>query len=239
MRIDSKAEPVARRIHKRGMKKKAHWVAPPKCKGLIQTESRLEASAAIAIGLDPRVTSFRPQPASFDLATGRKYRSAKALSEATSGKGRCYTPDFEVKLGRAIVYVEVKHSALIRKYPDTLLLPRMFAGFGWKLILVDENLLCDTFVQNTRLIWPWYGHAVADQTVQALQEECREPRSFASLTEGGRTQADILSLLASGHLATDLAGARLNSRSLIITAAGVATDLMRLPFPITAEKPHA
>jgi len=101
MRVDKQAAPTARRIHKRGQMKKAHNISVKKSPGIIKLESRLETSGAIALSLDPRVRSFRPQPMTIDMNTGRLFHSKEHLYRSFEGsrvKPRPFTPDFEVTL---------------------------------------------------------------------------------------------------------------------------------------------
>ncbi|TNF11690.1 MAG: hypothetical protein EP320_13945 [Rhodobacteraceae bacterium] len=74
MKIDETADPAARRIQKRGQKKKASILAGAKINGRIQVESVLEATFACAAMIDPRVQGIRPDlPLNFHpAATGAR-----------------------------------------------------------------------------------------------------------------------------------------------------------------------
>lgn len=233
MRIDPKAEPTSRRVYKRGQQKKVHLIAPNKCLGMIQTESRLEASGAIAMSLDPRVVSFRPQPITFDLQTGRRYASKEAmLSEIkiAPGQQRVYTPDFEATFPRGKTYVEFKHSALIRKNPKTLTLPSILARYGYRLIIVDESFLPETFVQNIRLLNISLKSQPENDTAEKITLACKHAVPIRQLLDQGFDQSAILTLVANSELTCDLINSRLNKNTLISTSAVTANHLMQLPF---------
>ena len=151
MKIDRKSHPVARRVQKRGQKKKAHYSSAGGAH-LMQMESRLETSGAVAMGLDPRVFSIRSQPMTFDLLSGRAYPSVAALQEAQKLYGfRCvkYTPDFEADLGGSNVLVEVKHSELINQSPKVLEYPSILARYGYRLIVLDDHR-CVCFIDRIK-----------------------------------------------------------------------------------------
>ena len=232
MRIDPRAAPTSRRIHKRGQKKKVHLVAPGKCRGMIQAESRLEVSGAIAMGLDPRVVSFRPQPVTFDLNTGRNYVTKEDLILETakvSNTRTIYTPDFEVTFPRGKVYVEFKHSGLISRAPATLMLPSILARYGHRLILIDESYLPETFVQNTRLLHIASKARIDPEASEPILAGCEKPVSIGHLCAQGYSQNSILALIASGGLMCDLVSSRL-TRKTSVTKSDHAEHLMQLPF---------
>ena len=123
MKIDKRAAPTARRIHKRGLKKRAYFLSTKKSLGIMQLESRDEADAARALALDPRVVSFRPQPMTIEMNSGRVFQTKEALFEAFRGTGykpKVYTPDFEVQLTTKPVFMETKASRLITKLLEIL-----------------------------------------------------------------------------------------------------------------------
>src|SRR6056297_1245440 len=135
MRIDWKSASVARRTHKRGQKKKVHYLAPAGGR-LTAYESRLEASAGAAFGLDPRVMSARTQPMTFDLATGRRFQTKEDLYQWARESGSrpiVYTPDFELGLRTGSILVEVKHAELIARAPQILAYPGILARYGFRL----------------------------------------------------------------------------------------------------------
>tara|TARA_R110002049_G_scaffold294681_1_gene481436 strand:+ start:2516 stop:3307 length:792 start_codon:yes stop_codon:yes gene_type:complete len=232
MRIDPKAAPTSRRIHKRGQKKKVHLIAPGKCRGMIQAESRLEVSGAIAMALDPRVVSFRPQPITFDLATGRGYNhkaDLTAQASKISTHKRIYTPDFEVTFPRGKVYIEFKHSGIIRRAPEVLMLPNILARYGHRLILIDESYLPETFVQNSRLLHIATKTRIDPEASKAILTDCEKPMLIGNLCAQGYSQNFVLALVASGGLTCDLATSRLTPKTSVIKSAH-AQHLMQLPF---------
>ncbi|MBI6630735.1 hypothetical protein [Pontibaca salina] len=233
MRVDPKAAPVARRVHKRGLIKKAHFVSPNKCPGVIQCESRLEASGAIVMGLDPRVVLLRPQPVTFDLDTGRIYASREAMDKECAAPARrrnIYTPDFEAHFTNKKAFVEFKHSALIKMRPKTLELPSVLRRFGYRLIIVDETYLPEVFVQNMRLLSPLLNASLADADRERIACASRQPVQIRMLLEDELTHHSILSLIAQGRLVCDLMGSRLSGGTRVVWSEEVPRHLMHLPF---------
>jgi hypothetical protein len=233
MKIDRKSHPVARDVRKKGQQKKVHYSSAGRAH-LMQMESRLETSGAIAMGLDPRVLSIRSQPMTFDLLTGRAYPSVAALQDAQKLYGfRCikYTPDFEADLGGSKVLVEVKHRALINRTPKVLEYPNILARYGYRLILLDDHILEDTYVRNLRLlnnarsVRPFPRTAIAD-TVAA----CGNAASYGDLLSAGVAEGDLLTALALGHLTFDIRYARLNFDTVISADGDTAAHLKELPL---------
>lgn len=233
MKIDRKSHPVARRVQKRGQKKKAHYSSAGGAH-LMQMESRLETSGAIAMGLDPRVHSIRSQPMTLELVSGRAYSSVEALQHAQKLYGfRCvkYTPDFEAELGSTKVLVEVKHRELINQNPKVLGYPSILARHGYRLIILDDKILADTYVRNIRLlnnarsVRPRLKAAPTD-----IVAACGEMSSYGNLLSAGVDEVDLLAALALGHLTFDIRGARLNHNTVISAAGDTAAHLKELPF---------
>lgn len=86
MRIDRHAPPTARRVHKRGMKKRAGKMSGVKFPGVIQLESQMEAALVRCMQVDPRVVSLKPQPCTIDMGTGRAFANKEAALEAYEGR---------------------------------------------------------------------------------------------------------------------------------------------------------
>lgn len=232
MRVDRKTTPVARRIHKRGQKKKAHYFALAGGQ-LTQLESRLEVAATAVMGLDPRVHGMRSQPVCFDLTTGRTYPSKEKLREATAGRLTRpieYTPDFEVFLARGPVLVEVKHSELIAKSPKILEYPGILARYGHRLIIMDETRLPEALVRNMRLLTIAKKQPVSRGALDAVVSKCRCGSTFSDLIADGHPQRAILVGIATGILTTDLRSERLSEASRISVTSGLPAHLMELPL---------
>lgn len=232
MRIDRTNEPVARRIHKRGLKKKVHYLAPAGGR-LAEYESRLEASAGVAFGLDPRVSKARTQPMTFDLATGRQFSSKDSLYEWARESGSRpipYTPDFELEMCSGRVLVEVKHSALIDRDPKILSYPSVLARYGFRLIILDDRILHDTFVRNLRALSLARSYAPSRSEAETAQEICQSWISLRALRSLGYSDPLILGCIAYGHLTCDIQRERISSNTLIRASEGAPTHLMELPL---------
>jgi hypothetical protein len=232
MKVDRKSRPVARRVQKRGQKKRAHYTSAGSAH-LMQLESRLEASAAIAMGLDPRVSAIRSQPVTFDIATGRTYASAKQFQEAKEQyglKGKAYTPDFAVKLNGKEVLVEVKHSALIEEMPQILNYPSLLARYGYRLVILDDTVLTDVYTRNLRLLHISWKTSTRREAVSHLLDACANQASYGQVLTEGVDPATVLTSIAIGDVTCDIRTARLNHDTMITASGDTATHLKELPL---------
>lgn len=246
MRIDPTAAQVARRIYKRGQQKKVHLLGTRRSAGLMQLESRLEASVAIALSLDPRVHEFRPQPA-VPLPGHAGPLPAKAMrgdpSRTTSPDAsrnpsrragaagldprRRYTPDFAVRLvtGEEIL-LEAKHSRLLARHPEVATLPARFAAIGRRLVIVTEADLPETLDQNLRLLAPCaeadLEAGICDALAAALA--AGPLRCAALLARTGLGRGAVLAALARGRLQADLRAARLGPDTVLAAGRRLSPD---------------
>ncbi len=232
MKIDRKSNPTARQVQKRGQLKKAHYTSAGGMH-LMQLESRLEASGAIAMGLDPRVRSIRSQPMTFDLTTGRTYPSVDALVAAQKLYGlRCkkYTPDFELDLGGTKVLVEVKHRGLIAMAPQILGYPSVLARYGYRLIIIDDEILEETYVRNLRQLNIARSLRPCAEKPTELITLCGERMKYGRLVAAGFDEGTLLSAIAHGHLTFDVRSERLNHDTDVSAAGDTAAHLKELPI---------
>ncbi|WP_135502904.1 hypothetical protein [Roseovarius aestuariivivens] len=232
MKIDRKSRPVARRVQKRGQLKKAHYTSAGGAH-VMQLESRLEASAAIAMGLDPRVRSIRSQPMTFDLATGRTYPSVEALQAAQKLYGFRpikYTPDFEVDLGGPKVLIEVKHRKLITLNPKILSYPSALARYGYRLAIFDDHILDENFVRNMRLLNIAKSTRALGDDTEALTTFCGSLVPYAHLLAAGFSEATVLTAIAYGKLTCDVRSSRLNHDTLLSSEGDTSAHLKELPL---------
>lgn len=233
MRVDFKSAPTARRVQKRGQQKKAHYTAPGATGGLMQLESRLEASTAIVMGLDPRVADMRSQPVCFDMATGRAYLSKDHLRATAAENGNRpveYTPDFEVSLPKGPVFIEVKHSALIEMNPKILDYPGVLARYGHRLIIIDELYLPETFVRNMRLLNISKSAVPKSPDTAKLRTDTDTGASITDLVNQGHSQRNILAALAHGDVTCDVQDERISQQTVIHSSKGLPSHLMELPL---------
>lgn len=233
MRINRTKNPPARRVQKRGQRKKAHYVALDSMRDLSQLESRLEASAAIVMNLDPRVQSMHSQPICFDLTTGRTYALKEELRHATAGhavKPVAYTPDFEISHGKGPAFVEVKHSKLIALLPEFVEYPDILGRFGHRLFLFDEEDLPEELHRNARLLQIALRQPVLEADLNAVVGACIEPTSFTALKATGHSERTILVAIGMGVLSCDLRFHRLSGDTVVSVTTGAPSHLMELPF---------
>lgn len=224
MKIDPNADSTARRIHKRGKMQKASFLGGRKLSGLVQTESRLEASAIFMAMMDPRVIRILPQPVTFDLNTGEVAAKKEELVDKYRGTGyrpRLYTPDFRLLLRkRASVFVETKHSRLLERTPEVSDLSQLLADLGFRLIIISEEALWGSADHNLRLLYPYSCEPLPLDALERIRTSCRDPLKVDQLlADTDLTQREVLKAIAQGHLACDLRSARLGSKSLVWTAA--------------------
>lgn len=232
MRIDRKSQPTARTVQKRGQMKKAHYTSAGR-KHLMQLESRLEASCAIALGLDPRVQHLRSQPMTFDLATGRTYPSVDALKSAEKLYGFRsvkYTPDFEVALGQTKILIEVKHRELIKLEPKILTYPSILARYGYRLIVIDDKFLDETYVRNLRLLSIAQSVRDCGENLSAITAVCGAEMPYGDFLSAGFEEPDLVTAIAHGHLTFDIRSARLNHDTIISAVGDTAAHLKELPL---------
>lgn len=235
MKIDPKADSTARRIHQRGKMQKASFLGGRKVSGMIQTESRLEASAVFVAELDPRVVQLSPQPFTIDLSTGQLWERKSDLLERYRGnrhRPKVYTPDFKLRLtSGATLLLETKHTGLLIDNPDAQLLPDVLARLGLPLLIATDADLWGPVDHNARLLCPYLGHAPNPDCLARLYALFSEPREIGlALSALGLTQRDVLGAIAAGHLACDLRSGRLGPQSLVRAAGADKSYLELLPL---------
>jgi hypothetical protein len=234
MKIDKRAAPTARRIHKRGLMKKVHLLSTHKSDGIMQIEGRHEANGARALALDPRVHYFRPQPMTIELNSGRIYKTKEALHEAFRGSGvkpKAYTPDFEVHLASKSVFLETKPSGLIRKHPNVLEFPKIFRAFGLELIIIDESGFPEPYCENLKLLLLAVRHRPDDDAVSRMVDVAHDPIAFGDLLTRARVdQEDLLAAIAQGKITCDITSDILRHETLVSSRAPADAHLRRLPL---------
>lgn len=223
MRIDRHAPPTARRVHKRGMKKRAGKMSGAKFPGVIQLESQMEASLVRCMQVDPRVVSLKPQPCTIDMGTGRAFANKEAALEAYEGRRyrpKLYTPDLEVKLvdGR-VFYLDAKHSAHIDKKPEYMDYPSLLAEVGVSLVIVTEALLQGPIDRNAWLLLHGQTEETAPQLASRMVNLKQQRVTFKELRENtGISQAKILRLILDGYLVFDFSREALGPSTYLTTA---------------------
>ncbi|MBI1495269.1 hypothetical protein [Halocynthiibacter styelae] len=234
MRVDKQADPVARTIHKRGQMKKAHNISLKKSPGIIKLETRLETSMAISLSLDPRVMTFRPQPMTIEMGTGRVFATKAHLHRSFEGleyKSRPYTPDFEVTLETGIVFIETKHSRLIERSPDALEYPSILKNYGLRLVLVDETFFPEVFCQNIRLLHPYQSCQFSSAEQRMVASAAGMAATIGELTTNQQIPQNlILAAIAQGVLHAELHESRLGVKTLISAQENRHISLERLPL---------
>jgi hypothetical protein len=234
MRVDKQAAPVARPIHKRGQMKKAHNISVKKSPGIIKLETRLETSAAISLTLDPRVKSFRPQPMTIEMGTGRVFSTKDQLHRSFEGLGykpRPYTPDFEVTLETGTVFIETKHSRLIEKSPEVLEYPSILKSYGLRLFVVDETYFPEVFCQNIRLLHPYQNCHLSSAEKRMIVSATGMAATIGELTTSQQIpQKLILAAIAHGVLHAELHDRRLGAATCMSAQENRHFSLERLPL---------
>jgi hypothetical protein len=234
MKIDTTADPIARRIQKRGQKKKASFLAGAKINGRIQVESTLEATFACVAMIDPRVMNIRPQPICIDLSSGRSSQTKDGLLAAHSGSGykvKAYTPDFALQLTDGeLLYVETKPERMLDRDPVTRNLPDIFMGFGHRLILVTDRNLTDVVSANARHLRPYIGRELQSSAANLLKTDISQPIALRDIVALGVSQGDILMGILQGLLKADLRASRLAPKIELSPGCGTLDHLKVLPL---------
>lgn len=223
MKLDKEAHPTARRVHQRGMTKKANWLAGPKVAGLIQTESVLESTLAFCAMIDPRVQTIEPQPETFDLLSGKRYKSKDELLRAHSGgdyQPKPYTPDFRIQLhcgGER--FLEAKHQRFLDEKPEYLAYPGIFLELGLKLVLVTDELLQGSLEYNARLLKPNLNNQLPPAVANSFASITDEEVEFRKLLQSF-SQREVLTAILQGLFAVDLVGSRIGPKTMLTCAGG-------------------
>lgn len=230
MKEDQFADPTARRVHKRGMQKRASKISGTKFAGLIQLESQMETTLVLCLEIDPRVDTLRVQPCTIDLNSGRVYGTQKELMERFKGRSyqpSPYTPDIEVKLtmgGKC--FLDAKHTAHIKKKPEYLQYPELLEQFGISLTLVTEVLLQGPIWNNVRLLAPYVGHGLKDSSRAAVTEIPQAGMSVQEIKgELGLTLREICIAVLLGELSFKIGEAELQPGSILQPCGGCQKHL--------------
>nr|WP_170541136.1 TnsA endonuclease N-terminal domain-containing protein [Ruegeria arenilitoris] len=218
MKKDPKSHPTSRIVRKAGQKKRANYVSAPKCAGYIQLESTLEATTAFALALDPRVASFRPQPCTYDLLSGRSYAKKENLIDEFVGKRyrpKPYTPDFLVRMrdGRA-AFVETKAERWVNEDLHRDFLPKFFKSVGHHWTLITDETLTEIVAHNVRTLKAVIDRPPTKKTLEVLAEVPTESVRLGQLiSEFDLGSDELLCAILSGFLAVDLFSRRLGPAS--------------------------
>jgi hypothetical protein len=152
MKLDHHSPSASRHVAKRTMRPgRAYVICSPKnnfCE--VRLESWLEQSVAHALELDPRVTSYRAQPFTFNLTT----RERLIQKPKRKPKGAVYyTPDFVAMVGGIEMVIEVKHQARVNKNePLFTRVTSVAASHGMRFLVVTEESLWGHFRRNTQIL---------------------------------------------------------------------------------------
>jgi len=169
----------------------------------------------------------------FDLATGRTYPSVEALQAVQKlYRLRCvqYTPDFEVDLGVSKILVEVKHRELISMKPAILGYPNILARYGYRLVIIDDEILEETYIRNLRLLNLARNVQVPSTEFARLVEFIAAGVTYGDLLAAGFDEAIMLAALANGHVTCDVRSARLNHSTRVVATGDTTTHLKDLPL---------
>ncbi len=218
MKKDPKSHPTSRIVRKAGQKKRANYVSVPKCAGYIQLESTLEATTAFALALDPRVASFRPQPCTYDLLSGRSFPQKDNLSDEFSGRGykpKPYTPDFLVRMrdGRT-AFVETKAKRWVDEDLHREFLPKFFKSVGHHWTLITDETLTEIVAHNVRTLKAVIDRPPTGKTQEVLAQVPKDSVLLGQLISEFELGSDeLLCAILAGFLAVDLREQRLGPAS--------------------------
>ena len=179
--------------------------------------------------------SFRVQPCTFDLKSGRAYETKDSLLQLYQGtryKPKPYTPDFLVELkDKKYCFLEIKHSQWIKKNPECLTYPDLFLDFGERLIVISEDGLRSALDYNLRLLRPHIGEQSSDKTIRTLRQLPPGERMLGQfLSKYQLSQAEALRAVLDGWLSVELSRKRLGPRSLAAPTNQSLSHLEVLPL---------
>ena len=225
MRQDPTAAKPARRIHKRGWQRRAHFVGGTSELALIQAESGLEAGCARAADLHPKVARWRPQPFTVDLITGLIAPTKDELIARIKASGQTpepYTPDFEFQLTDGSTrLVEVRATRWIGRNPQALAaVASAMARCGMAHVLLTELELTDAIVENARLLAPYRSRQPDPASLSSILIEAADGCRFGALVSDITRREQVLIAIAGGYLACDLHRDRLTQETLLAPSRG-------------------
>ncbi|MEY8688724.1 MAG: Tn7 transposase TnsA N-terminal domain-containing protein [Leptothrix sp. (in: b-proteobacteria)] len=235
-------EPMARPLGVRGHQREAHTVGSVTMGRDLHLETAAEALIALALDIDPRVVSIRPQPFTVRLdlmqvfatrteAMAAKPAVARRSQRASEDEVHVYTPDFLVGSDQPIgLVIESKPRAeLDRIQTEIAQIRQALCDLGYRFVCVTEEPLASSGMHSNLVSMrdAIHGLARADarQRLQALQDAVSlkaEPMPLSHL----RTHLpdDILLMgIACGVLGCDLRQGILKSSTLVWPAHGDLT----------------
>lgn len=235
MKKDKDADPVARDVKPSRKGRKGGYTSTLKMKGIGRTEGGLESAFAYIADIDPRVILCRPQPATFDLNTGKCFRSKKALQEHYAGTGvkpAIYTPDFLVQLRDGTsAFFEVKTEDELEEKPGIKELPRVFEEFGCRLIIVTDALLRGPAYQNAKLIRYAPNGLPPDTVAEEVRKIAIGGADFSELRQLPEvTDQAIVQLVREGLLSTVLTASVIGPQTKLTWCATCHDHLEVLPL---------
>jgi hypothetical protein len=151
MRLDEFAREMARPLGLKGQQRRTELVPSITMGHELRVESSVEALAAVALDIDPRVTSIEPQPFSIRLDLLEIFPTKKAAQEARpkvparadrkDPEQDCiYTPDFRVGCGGTSFVIECKLAHEEERIAAKLEQWRSgLSAFGYSLLCVTDD----------------------------------------------------------------------------------------------------
>ena len=239
MKVDPNATPTARRIHKRGLQKKASFVSGHKFPGIMQCESMMEADFVQLALLDPRIVTIQSQPFCIEMITGEILPTKSAAidyrrelrSKNPEQQTKIYTPDFLVEWrDGARTLFEIHHSGFLKHNDGTLEYPGILASQGLSLTILTEAFLWGPVAFNAHLL---KRHVITNGRFQmsaSLADAAQNPVSIQDLlTLHTISSSDIFAAIANGCLTTDLNTSRLDKQNLVQLSQGNNSYLHVVP----------
>lgn len=178
----------------------------------------MEATTAFALALDPRVASFRPQPCTYDLLSGRSFAKKENLFDEFVGKRyrpKPYTPDFLVRMrdGRT-AFVETKAESRVNEDLHRDFLPKFFKSVGHHWTLTTDETLTEVVAHNVRTLKAVIDRPPTEKTLEILAQVPKDTVLVGQLiSEFGLGSDELLCAILAGFLAVDLREHRLGPAS--------------------------
>lgn len=159
MKIDSLSHGFSRDVAKRIRRAGRAYVMCSAKNGHVEIrlESRLEQSVAQALELDPRVSAYRAQPFTLDLASGDLLPKKHLIKPQGV---LYYTPDFSVELADLQIVLEVKPRSFLEEHRELLGKVRSaLIKKGKRFIVISEDDFSGHYLRNIQLLIPYLTQA--------------------------------------------------------------------------------
>jgi hypothetical protein len=177
----------------------------------IRVESLIEKNVGMLLEADPRVVSYRAQPAVLELSTNQVVAHRNNFESQVGVKPQFYTPDFECVLADgSVVVIDAKHSVFLGEFEEKRLqIETCYGQRGIRFLIVSQDMmsreLCENIESVHRVGATYLASKVSAWTPKIEQLLLRHERwSVNELAEQFvEGKVVVLAALMTGVLTTD------------------------------------